>query len=142
MDNSPFELAEKVIQDILQAKVRLEEEKFSPLQDYFHVDGGGELKAKEVAVKMPVITEHGMEYQTQKLPLASICPCQFFKLDSLSLTFNAYLRCDKDNQNPRLTLEKKSGWFHSNQPVTVSLSFSEGEGPKVKVVPDNSAADS
>ncbi|WP_367990668.1 hypothetical protein AB2S62_18470 [Vibrio sp. NTOU-M3] len=140
MDNSPFRAAEQVIQQLLQAKIRLEEQKYASLQDYFTVDEHGELKAKEVAVQMPIVTDQGIRYQTQQLPLASICPCQFFKLESLSLTFNAYLRCDKDDQNPHLTFAKKSGWFQKNHPVRVSMSFCEKEGAKVALIPSSTSS--
>lgn len=133
MSTPKLALAERIISELLQAKSRLEDEKYSNLQGYVESNQVGELSVQEIGIRMPVVTEHGLIYQTQYMPLLSLFPCQFFKLESLNLSFNAYLKSDDESSIPELTLEKKNGWFHSNQPVCVSLNLSEKNGPSVAV---------
>ncbi|KUI97870.1 hypothetical protein [Vibrio sp. MEBiC08052] len=134
-------LAEWLMRDILRAKARTEDEKFSPLQDYFSVDDEAMMTAKPVGIKMPCITDEGIRYQVQWIPLYMLCPCRFFKVESLSLELNAYLeQSDRHNTTevmPQVTLSKKSRWWSNNTPVKISLQFSESSGHSISIESDD-----
>ncbi|SJN59838.1 hypothetical protein VR7878_03737 [Vibrio ruber DSM 16370] len=115
------------MRDMLRAKARAEDEKYSPLQDYFSVGDDALMTAKPVGIKMPCITDEGIRYQIQWIPLYMLCPCRFFKVERLSLELNAYLeqsgQQDTTKSAPKVTLFKKSRWW--NIPINMSLQFSE-----------------
>jgi hypothetical protein len=130
-------LAEWLMRDILRAKARAEDEKFSPLQDYFSIDDDAMMTAKPVGIKMPCVTDEGIRYQVQWIPLYMLCPCRFFKVESLSLELNAYLeQRDRDDTTavaPQVTLSKKARWWSNNTPVKMSLHFSESSGQTIRI---------
>ncbi|MDW6001861.1 hypothetical protein [Vibrio mangrovi] len=125
---SNYELAEWLMRDVLRAKARTEEEKFSPLQDYFPVGDDATMTAKPVGIKMPYLTDEGIRYQIQWIPLYMLCPCRFFRIEKLSLELDAYLEHQDSEQEPKVTLAKKSRWWSANHPVRISVQFSEAAG--------------
>lgn len=124
-------LIEQLLRDLLATKAKLEDEKYTDLQRYFDINNEGDLAVREIGVQIPIVTDEGVFYQTQRMPLLSLFPSQFFKLETLNLSFNAYLRSNKNSQTPQLTLNKKESWLKANKPVHVSMTLSEKDAPVV-----------